>query len=184
MWTRYSFKNIRKIKSKKVITPSKQPSNSNGYEYDFGECVTTCYGKWDGCSDVGCSGVKLKENYHCASHNLPCGTKIYIPDFKGVINKDGIFEVQDTGGMCFDFDLYVSKDKASKVGWSTHKVYVVSWGKGKMCCSYTHICKYLVNANRFKNYLSAWEKYKKVGKLIKFYKFNSEDKDITKQSWY
>ena len=47
------------------------------------------------------------------------------------VNKEGIFEVQDTGGHGFDFDLYVSKDKSSKVGKRAMKVKVISWGKDK-----------------------------------------------------
>lgn len=154
------------------------------YEHDLGKCVTTCYGTWDGSGTIGCDGTKLIENYHVASHNIPCGTKIFIPDFKGIINDDGIFEVRDTGGMSFDFDMYLSEDKAKHVGRSVHQVYVLSWGSGKLTCSYTYICEYLISANRFDNYIASWERYKQDGQLINFFKFNDEDKDIKSKSWY
>ena len=124
------------------------------------------------------------ENYHVASHNIPCGTKIFIPDYKGIINEDGIFEVRDTGGMSFDFDMYVSEDMEDKIGRTIHQVYVINWGEGKLTCSYTHICEYLIEQGRFDDYIIAWNRYKQDGRLINFYDFNDEDKDIKNKDWY
>lgn len=160
---------------------------------DLGKCIITNYYTNDelGSGSIGCTGKKLTPNRSCASHNLPCGTKIYIEELKGVVNSDGIFIVEDTGGHCFDFDIFVSKDKSSKVGKKSMNVKVISWGNDKMTVSYTYIIKYYLNLdakdgkNRIKRYHDAWKMYNEMGgKLIKFYKFNDEDKDITNQSWY
>lgn len=43
------------------------------------------------------SGLGLKNNSTCASHNLPYGTVIYIPSLAGVCGN-GTFTVTDTGG--------------------------------------------------------------------------------------
>ena len=91
----------------------------------------------------------------------------------------------------FDFDLYVSKDKSSKVGKRAMNVKVISWGKDKMTTSYTSIIEYYMKKdkedgkNRIKRYHKAWESYLSLGgKLINFYKFNSEDKDLGSKAWY
>lgn len=144
-----------------------------------------------GSAATGCLGKPLTPNRSCASHNLPCGTKIYIEELKGVINDDGIFVVEDTGGHAFDFDIFISKNNASKIGKKSMNVKVISWGNNKMTVSYSHIIKYYMSldkkdgGNRISRYHKAWQLYNEMdGKLIKFYKFNDEDKDITKQSWY
>ena len=186
-WISLNEKYVEEVKNKGAS------SNTNKYVEDLGKCVISNYYKDDelGSTSKGCSGIKLIPNYHCASHNLPCGTKIYIEELKGVVNKDGIFEVQDTGGHGFDFDLYVSKDKSSKVGKRAMNVKVISWGKDKMTTSYTYIIEYYMKKdkkdgkNRIQRYHKAWESYLSLGgKLINFYKFNSEDKDIKNKSWY
>ena len=183
-----SNKSVKEVKNKGTSS-----NKSNKYVEDLGKCVISNYFKDDelGSTSKGCSGIKLIPNYHCASHNLPCGTKIYIEELKDVVNKDGIFEVQDTGGHGFDFDLYVSKDKSSKVGKRAMKVKVISWGKGKMTISYSRIIEYYLELDkkdgkgRIQKYHKAWKSYLNLGgKLINFYKFSSEDKDIKKKPWY
>lgn len=75
--------------------------DGHSYVHKFDHAVVTEYYVGDNCGTsgkIGCMGTTLKENYSCASHNMPCGTKIYIPSLKGVINDTGIFEVEDTGG--------------------------------------------------------------------------------------
>ena len=171
----------------KVETPT------NKYVHDFGKCVITNYYEDDelGSTATGCTGKPLTPNKSCASHNLPCGTKIYIEELKGVVNDDGIFVVEDTGGHCFDFDLFVSKDKSSKVGKQSMNVKVISWGNDKMTTSYTHVIEYYINLDKkdgnniIQRYHEAWNMYKEMGgKLINFHKFNDEDKDIMNKAWY
>ena len=156
------------------------------YVHKFDNAVITEYYMWDNCGTtdkIGCMGTILKENYSCASHNLPCGTKIYIPSLKGIINKDGIFEVEDTGGMSFDFDIFISNNLKNKIGKKNMDVYVLSWGNKKLTCSYTYIINYFKKQGRFEQYRKSWELYLKMGgKLIDFWKFNKEDKDLDKHS--
>ena len=49
--------------------------------------------------------------------------------------KTGIFTVNDVGGYCFDFDLYLDAtsdyEAELKLGNNIHTdVYVLEWGKG------------------------------------------------------
>ena len=55
--------------------------------------VCTSYSGGGGSS----SGLGLQSDRTCASHNIPYGTKIYIPALKGTVG-DGTFTVTDTGG--------------------------------------------------------------------------------------
>ena len=109
------------------------------------------------------------------------GTKVYIKALEGVVNDNGIFIVEDTGGPCFDFDIFTSEPKFGK---KVLDVKVLEFGKGKITSSYTNMCKYFVNNGIFDKFKVSWEFYKKNGKLVKFLKFNNEDKDIEKQPWY
>ena len=91
---------------KKIDTPvSEQPesdnNNTNNYVKALGKCVITNYYGGDelGSGTKGCMGTELTPNYSCASHNIPCGTKVYIPALKGAVNSTGIFNVEDTGGF-------------------------------------------------------------------------------------
>ena len=70
-------------------------------------------------------------------------------------------------------------------------VKVISWGKDKMTSSYTYIIEYYMKLdkkdgkNRIKRYHAAWKSYLSLGgKLINFYKFNSEDKNIKSKPWF
>jgi 3D (Asp-Asp-Asp) domain-containing protein len=53
-------------------------------------------------SDLGASGLGCEYDKTCASHNLPYGTKIYIPQLKEALGGDGVLTVTDTGSF-FDF---------------------------------------------------------------------------------
>ena len=91
--------------------------------------------------------------------------------------------MQDTGGMAFDFDIFISRDKIGKVGKQNREVYVLSWGNKKMTSSYTYIINYFKKQGRFEQYRKSWELYLKMGgQLIDFFKFNSEDKNINKNN--
>ena len=162
---------------------SKMATNKKGYVYKFENAVVTEYYAGDNCSSgkLGCMGTVLKENYSCASHNMPCGTIIYIPSLKGVVNDTGIFEVEDTGGMSFDFDIFTGGSSRNKVGKKNRDVYVLSWGNKKLTCSYTYIINYFKKQNTFERYRKSWEQYLKMGgKIIDFWKFNSEDRNLNK----
>ena len=165
--------------------PIEPPKNIvDGYEFvhKFNQAVITEYyvGDNTGTTErIGCMGTALTENYSCASHNIPCGTKLYIPSLKGVVNITGVFEVEDTGGMSFDFDMFISNDKKGKIGKKNMDVYVLQWGNKKLTCSYTYIINYFKNNNRFEIYRASWDSYKKMnGQLIKFWKFNNEDSTL------
>lgn len=160
----------------------------DGYAYifRFPHAVCTEYNSGEqGGTQKGCAGTVLKENYSVASHNMPCGTKLYIPSLKGIINSTGVFVVEDTGGHCFDFDIFVSKDKIGKVGKANHEVFILEWGTKKMTTSYTYIIKYYIEKNKLSLYHNAWVSYNKMGaSVINFWRFNEEDKEIEKQDWY
>ena len=175
---------LKKIRDALIKIPG--TINGHKYVYKFNKAVVTEYYINDnsGTNDkIGCIGTTLTENYSCASHNIPCGTKIYIPALKGIVNSTGIFEVEDTGGMSFDFDIFTGGTSKGKVGKKNMDVYVLSWGNKKLTCSYTYIINYLKKQNRFERYRKSWELYLKMGgKLIDFWKFNKEDKDLDKHS--
>jgi N-acetylmuramoyl-L-alanine amidase CwlA len=119
---------------------------------------------------------------YCASHNLPYGTQVYIPDLaqKGI--GDGIFTVVDTGGHFFDFDIHVPNAYASKIGKGNHDVYILRPGTGTakdagVTASYTYIANYYKRKGQWPKLVSAWNTYQKMnGKLIHFHQFNQEDK--------
>ena len=119
---------------------------------------------------------------YCASHNLPYGTQVYIPDLaqKGI--GDGIFTVVDTGGHFFDFDIHVPNAYASKIGKGNHDVYILRPGTGTakdagVTASYTYIANYYKKKGQWPKLVSAWNTYQKMnGKLIHFHQFNQEDK--------
>ncbi|MGN1033243.1 MAG: hypothetical protein ACI4PU_07235 [Intestinibacter sp.] len=81
----------------------------------------------------------------------------------------------------FDFDIFTSEEKFGK---KLLDVKILEYGDGKITSSYTNMCNYFVSKGIFSKFKVSWEFYKTNGKLVKFFKFNSEDKDIEKQSWY
>lgn len=112
------------------------------------------------------------------------GTKIYIEELKGVVNDDGVFIVEDTGGHGFDFDIFTSNENTKKIGNIYKNVKVLKWGTGKVTSSYTYIIEYFIKQNRLNNYKDIWNNYKDKGRLINFFMFNEEDKNIKNKSWY
>ena len=126
------------------------------------------------------SGIGLENGKTCASHNMPYGTKLYIPSLKSQLGGDGIVTVTDTGGPTFDFDLYTS----SSVGKVNADVYVIEWGTGKVAPSYTWGLNYYSDS-QWAGLKSAWNKYKSMnGKLMSFLKFSQEDANIKNHKRY
>ena len=119
---------------------------------------------------------------YCASHNLPYGTQIYVPDMARMGIGDGIFTVVDTGGHFFDFDLHVPDQYVSKIGKQNRDVYILRFGPGTnkdegVAVSYSWICKNYKKKGQWPKLVSAWNTYQKMnGKLIHFHQFNQEDK--------
>ena len=114
-----------------------------------------------------------------ASHNLPYGTKVYIPAFKNKqsVNPSCIFTVTDTGNAGFDFDICCSPSVWS--GSTRFDVYVTEWGTGKAATSHTYAYK------NFTVYESLWKDYvKNGGTTYKVTKFNNEDANITSQDFW
>ena len=114
-----------------------------------------------------------------ASHNLPYGTKVYIPAFKNKqsVNPSCIFTVTDTGNAGFDFDICCSPSVWS--GSTRLDVYVTEWGTGKAAVSHTYAYK------NFTVYESLWKDYvKNGGTTYKVTKFNSDDANITQQDFW
>ena len=116
----------------------------------------------------------LTYNAHCASHNMPYGTKIYIPGLAGKAGT-GVFTVQDTGGCFFDFDIYTT----TWDGKQNMDAYVLEWGTGKVAKSYTWAMDLYNSRGTWNNLKSAWVTYKNMnGKLVNFLKYNQEDSNI------
>jgi 3D (Asp-Asp-Asp) domain-containing protein len=164
-------KKAEAITSKSGI--SEQPGSINGKNYvmKIPQAVCTAYtDKGKGSSGLGCV-----YNSTCASHNMPYGTKIYIPDLAGKVG-DGVLTVTDCGGPFFDFDINTNT-------WNEKTnldVYVLEWGTGKNATSYTFSINEQVKLGQWDKYKSAWGIYKNMGgKLVNFHKYNSEDSSIT-----
>ena len=73
---------------------------------------------------------------------------------------------------------------SKKIGNIYKNVKVLSWGTGKLTCSYTYIIEHLIKQGRINNYKKIWSNYKDKGRMINFWKFNDEDKNIKQKSWY
>ena len=120
------------------------------------------------------SGLGLENNKTCASHNIPYGTKLYIPSLKEQLGGDGIVIVTDTGNPTFDFNIYM-KTNIKKMNAD---VYVISWGDGNIAPSYTWAMN-LYSDNQWSNLKYLWNNYKLMnGKLMNFLLFNQEDTNI------
>lgn len=159
--------------------------DGNSYVCTLEKCRLTAYGTWDGSTNTTATGKKLSTNANniVAAHNMPYGTKIYIPMLKGVVNNTGIFTVEDTGGCCFDFDVCVSSSSiGSKFSSKSTKVYVLSWGSGSIASSFTKAVKAQGGIDKYK---TAWNNFKKTGgSTMNLLKFSKEDLNIKNQSWY
>lgn len=144
--------------------------------FKFNNAVLTQYAG----EEVGAYGDLIYDN-HCAAHNLPFGTLLYIPILKGVINNTGLFTVMDTGGHGMDFDIFTKKE----IGKINSDVYVVSWGKGPIAWSFTEAIEYYINNKKIERYNSAWDLYNRMnGCTINFWKYKTDDRDIKSKSWY
>ena len=150
--------------------------NGQSYVAKIPQAVVTAYtGSGAGASGMGCT-----YNATCASHNMPYGTKIYIPGLAGQAGN-GIFTVTDTGGCFFDFDIFTN----TWSGKTNMDAYVLSWGSGKTAASYTWAIDYYVGNGRWSGLIKPWNTYKNMGgKLINFTKYNSEDANITSHAHY
>ena len=145
----------------------------DGYEYACKLSYARCteHGPWDGTNTVVSKGWGAVANKICASHNLPYGTVVYIPELKGVVNPDGIFTVRDNGKHAFDFSIATSRVYGIN---DFYTVYVLSYGSGDITESFT-ATKRRVDPDAVK-YGAAWREYMKFGGcLIHFGKFNNED---------
>jgi hypothetical protein len=121
------------------------------------------------------SGMGLEYNKTCASHNIPYGTKIYVPQLADKLGGDGVLTVTDTGGPLFDFDIYTT----SNIGKTNSDVYILEWGTGSVAKGYTYFIDYYLKNGQWSKYKSAWNKYKEMGgKLISFLKFSQDDSNI------
>ena len=122
------------------------------------------------------SGLGLEYNKTCASHNIPYGTKIYIPQLADKLGGDGVLTVTDTGGCSFDFDIYTTSD----IGKQNVDVYILEWGTGSVAPSYTWALNYYVNNNNWdSSKKKAWDAYKNMnGKLMTFTRYNQEDSNL------
>lgn len=171
------FIRISELSSSDIATPvtSTTSASKTGtvdgmkYVHKFPQAVITNYADvGTGAGGYTCNPSKADI---CASHNMPYGTKIYIPALKGKANSSGIWTVGDVGMGIFDFDLNTNKWS----GKSNHDVYILSWGTKKVAPSF----KYMANKfpKTWRKVQSAWQLYKKMdGKVIKFYKFSTDDK--------
>jgi lysophospholipase L1-like esterase len=129
----------------------------------------------------GASGMGCEYNKTCASHNMPYGTKIYIPQLASKLGGDGVLTVTDTGGCFFDFDLFTQ----SSIGKTNADVYVLEWGTGKVAPSYTWAINFYLGNGRWSGLISAWNTYKNMGgKLMSFTKFNQEDANLKNHAHY
>ena len=158
------------------VTLSSGNVDGMNYVARIPQAVVTAYTD----SGNGASGKPLVNNAHCASHNLPYGTKIYIPGLEGKAGN-GIYTVEDTGGCFFDFDIRTT----SWSGKSNFDVYVLEWGSGKIANSYTWAIDLYNERGTWSTYVSAWNTYKNMGgKLINFTQYNSEDANIKSHPHY
>ena len=144
--------------------------NGKSYVAKIPQAVCTAY-HGDG---QGANGP-LTYNAHCASHNIPYGTKVYIPELAGKAG-DGVFIVQDTGGCFFDFDIYTTTWN----GKANMDAYILEWGSSsKISKSYTWAMDLYNSRGTWNKLKSAWVTYKNMnGKLVNFLKYDQTDANI------
>ena len=131
--------------------------------------------------ELGVDGKPLVMNVSCASHNIPYGTKIYIPALAGKAGT-GVFNVHDTGGPLFDFDLCTNSFNDKK----NFDVYVLEWGDtSNIAKSFTWGIDLYNKNGSWSKYIKAWNTYKNMnGKLINYLKFSQEDANIKSHPHY
>lgn len=156
------------------------------YIYRFAKARCTAYGD---SSSTGAGG-KLTIGKSCGAHNLPYSTKLFIPSTVGKFgNKDGIWEVKDTGGYTTDFDLLIAKSdsQAEKLLGNplVTDVYVLEWGDGKTAWSFTEAIEWCNKYYGVGAFHTSWKTYMKYGGCtINFWRFKDHDKTIKSKSWY
>ena len=160
--------------------PDETAGTIDGINYvcKLGQARCTEYGTWDGSEAAVASGKPWSQclNQTVASHNLPYGTKLYIPGLKGKVNNTGMFTVEDTGGYTFDFDVCTSKSY-NITGF--YEAYIISYGTSKSIAESFTKMRQVVDPNGTK-FANAWNEYMKHGGcLIKFNKFSSVDANAT-----
>ena len=144
--------------------------DNKNYVAKFLQAVVTCYNE----TGAGASGMGCEFNKTVASHSMPYGTKIYIPELAGQCG-DGVYTVTDTGGPLFDIDVCTS----AQIGKTNKDVYILEWGTGSVAKGYQYFIDYYLNNGKWDTYKAAWNKYKEMGgKLINFTKFTQEDANI------
>lgn len=161
--------------------------DGNKYIYRFTKARCTSYGGDSGSA----SGLGLKVAKTVGAHNMPYGTKLYIPYLKGKFgNTDGIVTVTDTGGYCTDFDIFLDKDsdKSAEKKWGNPRfldVYVISWGTKRVAWSFTEAVKFCKGYYGLSTFHVAWTEYIKYkGCTINLWKFKEDDKTFKENSWY
>ncbi len=160
--------------------------NGHKYIYKFTKARCTAYGD---SSSTGAGG-KLTIGKSCGAHNLPYSTKLFIPSTVGKFgNKDGIWEVKDTGGYTTDFDLLIAKSdsQAEKLLGNplVTDVYVLEWGNGKTAWSFTEAIEWCNKYYGVGAFHASWKTYMKYGGCtINFWRFKDHDKTIKSKSWY
>ena len=123
-----------------------------------------------------------------AAHNMPYGTKVYIPDLKGIVNSTGIFTVEDKACYCSDFDIFTStRVKSEQIMNATANgstVYILEWGEGNLAWSFSAAGDYATK--NFKDtFAASWKDYKaNYAATLGFTIFNTEDLYIKNKSWY
>ena len=158
------------------VTETSGTIDGKSYVAKIPQAVVTAY------TDLGAgsSGQGCVYNSTCASHNLPYGTKIYVPYLNGKAGG-GVYTITDTGGPLFDFDICT----ASWEGKQNMDVYILEWGTGKAAGSYTYFINYYLERNRWQTYIKAWNTYKNMnGKLMHYTKFNQDDVDLKSHPHY
>ena len=171
----YSWDTSFFIRPKDLIEADAAASANGGYS--SGNGVEEVSGTIDGnhyicilrgCKNTRCNlngpgtsglGAYWRESKAVASHNMPFGTKIYIPKLKGKgPNPSAIYTVTDGGNAGFDFDIYCppSVYNSNGAGKDRMDVYVLEWGTtGK----YAHPIKWCLQHTG--TVPSLWNDYKK-----------------------
>ena len=151
--------------------------NGKNYVAKIPGAVCTSYAD----TGAGASGMGCVHNKTCASHNIPYGSKIYIPGVQAITGGDGIYTVTDTGGPLFDFDICTNKN----ISKANYDAYVLEWGSGKAAGSYTYFINYYLDRGTWEKYVPAWHSYKEMGGVLMGYtKYNQEDANITSHPHY
>lgn len=160
--------------------------DGNNYIYKFANARCTAYGSTE---TIGAGG-SLTIGKTCGCHNMPYGTKLYIPALKGKFgNSTGIYTCRDTGGYTTDFDLLIAstENEAEKLLGNpiNTDIYVLEWGNSKTAWSFTEAIEWCNDYYGVGYFHTSWVNYMKYGGCtINFWKFKDHDKNIKEQSWY